>query len=446
MIRDLILLAAIGGVLLLIVRSPFVGLLAWLWVTLMNPHQEVYGFLRGAQLNLIIAVLTIGAWAISNERKRIPANAFTVFVVLFALWACVSTYFALDPEHATPLLERNLKTIVLVVAVTILATTRLRLQAVIWVMVISIGYYAVKGGGFVLLTGGGGHVYGPPNSMIADNNSMGLALVVAFPLMDYLRMTSARPIVHWPLLGLMALTMVAILGTFSRGALIASAASGAVYASRSRHAVMLALAAAVLAVALPSILPATWFERMSTIQTYNEDSSFQSRVSAWRTSYNIAIARPLTGGGFAAVEQTWIAKAFPSPGSLNHGRAAHSVYFEVLGDTGFVGLGIYLAALAAAGVNTFRILTIVRGRPELDWAAKLARMIQVSMVGFLSGGAALSMAYYDGGVVIFALTAALLDAVRQPAPIANPGGASVPRWKHAYLAATAARVPWRPRE
>jgi probable O-glycosylation ligase (exosortase A-associated) len=427
MIRDLILLSALCLVFALTVRAPFIGLLAWIWVSLMNPHQEVHGFLRGAQLNLCIAVVTVAAWLASREPKRVPPNLFIGLLALFSLWIWITTTFALDPPHAYPLFNRTIKTVVLAVAVIMLANSRLRLQAVLWVMVLSIGYFGVKGGGFVLLTGGHNHVFGPENSMIEDNNALGLALIVLLPLMFYLRGTSARALVRWGLLGVIALTLVAVFGTYSRGALIALAASTAVYAVRSKYGVIMAAVAVLSAAALPSIMPPSWFQRMSTIQSADHDTSFQERVSAWRTSVAIAKARPLIGGGFSAVEQTWIAQTYHTPGSLDHGRAAHSVYFQVLGDNGFAGLGIYLAVVAAAVMNTFRVLGLARGQRDFAWAAKLARMLQVCLAGFLAGGAALSMAYYDGIILLFALTAALLETVRVPA--AARAAAAEPRWK-----------------
>jgi hypothetical protein len=143
----------------------------------------------------------------------------------------------------------------------------------------------------------------------------------------------------------------------------------------------------------------------------------------------------LFGGGFVAVEQNWIAQAYLSPGSLRWGRAAHSIYFEVLGQTDFVGLAIYLLARAAAILNTFLVLNVARGRPHLDWATQLARMLQVSIGAFLVGGAALSMAYYDGVLVLFGVTAALLHIARQPQEA--EAAASGPVWKSAPP-----RAPW----
>ena len=435
MIRDLLLLGVLCGIVPMIMRAPFIGLLAWLWVAIMNPQREVYGFLYGASLNLVLAALTALAWAASKDRKVVPSNAFTILLLIFAGWASLSTYFALDRAHAAPIWDRTLKTIALGLAITILANSRGRLQAVIWVMAVSLGYYGVKGGGFVVLSGGRSHVFGPESSMIEDNNALGLALIVLLPLLNYLRLTSARAIVRWGLCAVMGAALVAILGTYSRGALIALAAAGAVYSIRSRNGVLVLAAAGLVAMALPNFLPASWFERMSSIQSADQDSSFQDRLAAWKTSFNIASAHPLLGGGFVAVEQDWVARAYASAGSLLKGRAAHSIYFQVLGDTGFVGLFLYLSAVAAAIINTFRVLGVTRGRPNLNWASQLARMLQVSIAAFLAGGAGLSMAYYDGVIVTLSITAALLEVARRSAE--NLATAPGPAWRTSVLTAVA---------
>lgn len=429
-LRDLILLAGLAATLPLIARTPILGLLAWIWIALMNPQREVFGFLHGFELNVYVAGFTALAWIASPERKRIPFNPLTISLLLFSLWACVSNSFSLDHGHSDPIWNRTMKTMVLALAVIVLADSRSRVQAVVWMMMISIGYYALKGGGFVLLTGGRQRVFGPENSMISDNNALGLALVVFAPLMNYLRETSRVGWVRLSCLAVMGAALLAVLGTYSRGALLATAAAGAAFAAKSRYGVVLVLAGAVLAVSLPSLLPTSWFDRMSTIQSYNEDASFEGRVAAWRTSMNIARARPLIGGGFSAVEVGWIDRQFHSEGSLDWGRAAHSIYFQVLGDTGFVGLGLYLAALASAALNTVLVLRAARGRPELEWAAALARMLQISLVALTVGGAALSMAYYDGFIVMLALSAALLHVARKPVSDAWSPQVAAPRWRH----------------
>jgi putative inorganic carbon (HCO3(-)) transporter len=405
-----------------------VGILAWIWVSLMAPQQEVFGFLKDFQLNLVIAAFTALAWVASSERKLVPPNPTIVLIAVFGAWTCLTTYFALDPTYSSDIWQRTLKTLVLTLAIISLANTKARIQAVVWTLAASLGYYAVKGAGFMLLTGGRNHVYGPPNTMIEDNNQFALALIVLLPLLHYLRVTSKRALVRWVCLAIMASSFLSIFGTYSRGALIALVATGAAFATRSRTGLAALLAGGILAMSLPAILPTSWFERMATIQSYNEDTSFEGRVQAWQTAMNVVQQRPLIGGGFSATNLDWVARAYHTPGSLEIGRAAHSIYFEVLGDHGFVGLALYLGIFGVAAFNTFLVLHLARGRADLGWARQLARMLQVSIFAILVGGAALSMAYYDGFLILVALTTALLLVVRQPA-VATAADTSQPRWK-----------------
>ena len=73
-------------------------------------------------------------------------SGFAVFLLLFAFWSSLSTYLALDRDYSVPLWDRTMKTVVLVMAVLALTNTKARIQAVVWACVVSLGYYAVKGG------------------------------------------------------------------------------------------------------------------------------------------------------------------------------------------------------------------------------------------------------------------------------------------------------------
>jgi len=426
-VRDLVLLAALIGVFPLILRAPAIGILTWIWITLMSPQREVYGFLSDFQLNFYFAALTAIAWIFSKEKKIAPMNAVTAVLVIFAVWVSITTYYALHYNFSYVLWDRTMKTFILTLAVMTIANTKGRIQAVVWITVMSLAYFGIKGGGFTLLTGGRHHVFGPENTMIEDNNSLGLALVMILPLINYLRETSEKYWVRMCLVLTMGLTIVAVIGTYSRGALSAMAVMAVFYAIKSRAGLIPLVLGGLVVLALPSLVPASWFERMSTINTYGQDSSFEGRVEAWRTSFTIAKAR-ITGGGFSSVNLNDVAASFPTPGGLTAGRAAHSIYFEVLGDHGFIGLTIFLMLIAAAWYNTATTLSFAKNKPELDWAVKLARMMQVSIIGFVTGGALLSMAYYDGFLIIVALTVALLLVVKKPLT-QDALGRTVPIWR-----------------
>ena len=426
----------------MIIRAPVLGVLTWIWIALMNPQREVYGVLAGAGLNFIVAALTIFAWAVSKERKTAPTNLTLMILGLFVIWMCITTHFALVPVRANELFTRTMKTVVLLAAVACIANNKTRLQAIVWGVVVSLGYYGVKGGAFVIASGGNHRVLGPADSMIADNNHLGLALVMLLPLMNYLRATSQVRTVRLALIGAMVLTVGAILGTYSRGALLALACMGGLLALSSRAGILFFIGGIGAAAVAPRFMPHAWLERMNSIGAADEDSSFMGRVSSWHTNFHIATER-VTGGGFASSESTWVVQSFPTPGGLTEGLAAHSIYFQVIGDHGFIGIALFLGLLGSALLNTVMVLNMTRGRPDLRWANQLARMLQVSIIAYMVGGAALSMAYYDGSLILIVLTAALHYTVKRGAPEAAALQAG-PKWKTLESDAPALPRPTRP--
>ena len=74
----------------------------------------------------------------------------------------------------------------------------------------------------MLLTGGHGHVFGPAKSdEVEDNNSLGFGAGGDPAAAELSAMPRRSSIVSGALLVIMGLTLVAIIGTYSRGALLA---------------------------------------------------------------------------------------------------------------------------------------------------------------------------------------------------------------------------------
>jgi O-antigen ligase len=101
-------------------------------------------------------------------------------------------------------------------------------------------------------------------------------------------------------------------------------------------------------------------------------------------------------------------------------RAAHSVYFQILGEHGFVGLALYVGALAGSFFKAGKISRIARRAGAPAWIASSATMIQLSIFAFGLGGAALSFAYFDLIFALFALVA-VYDLRILPAALAAAG-------------------------
>ena len=391
--RDIVLFLIVAGAVPVSLIQPYIGVLAYSWVSYMNPHRLTYGFMYEFPIAMAIGAATGLGWLLVRERKSIPMTATTWLLVVFTLWCSFTTIFAIMPVEAQSKLINFIKIMFMIFVTLSLMRTRERLQLLVWVIVISLGFYGIKTGLFTLMTGGGSRVYGPGGSMLEENNAFGVGMLMVIPLMRYLQMTTPSRWVFFGLAGAMVLTVVAVLATYSRGALIGLAILAGYFWWQSRRKVVIGvLGAAVLAGGV-AFMPDQWTDRMHTLETYEQDQSAQGRFDAWTFAYRIAVDRPITAGGFNAFMdgKTFLSYVPEAP----TGRAAHSIYFEVLGEHGFIGLALFLAI----GFTTLRngrwVSRMTRGHPELDRARSLGAMMQVSVAGYAASGAFLTLAFFD---------------------------------------------------
>jgi hypothetical protein len=102
-------------------------------------------------------------------------------------------------------------------------------------------------------------------------------------------------------------------------------------------------------------------------------------------------------------------------------HSAHSIYFQMLGEHGFVGLALFLLLWLLVWRDASWIDRPARRREGMQWASDLARMMQVSLVGYAAGGAFLNLAYYDvpyNMLVAILLTRILVEKELRAAPAA----------------------------
>lgn len=416
--RDIVLVLAMLGYLPLCLWNAGAGLVCWAWFSMMSPHRQVYGFAQGQPLNSVIVVATMLGWLLSRERKRWPGDAMPWMMLIWFAWMTFNSFFAPFQEFSWGYWDRTMRIMVMVFMAFSIARTKARIHGVIWTIVISLGFYGVKGGVFTLTTGGGGVVFGPPDSIIFDNNQLALAIVMSLPLVNYLRMHTRMRMLQLGLALAICLEVVMVFGSHSRGGVLALGASLFVFWLRTRRKIVYGLAAVALVGTVLYFMPDSFWERMNTVNNLDEDASFQGRLMAWQVAINVAIDRFPFGAGFYAPQLTPIFNSY-FPGETTH--AAHSIYFQILGEHGFIGLALYLPILVLALNNTRIIMRQTRRKPELLWAYDLAAMTQVGLIGFYIGGAALSVAYFDGFLLLIALMSTLRELTAPQAVPARVG-------------------------
>jgi putative inorganic carbon (hco3(-)) transporter len=390
--RDLIVALVILGSLPMILARPYIGILVWSWIGYMNPHRLAWGFMYDFPVAMLVGVTTIVAFLVSREPKRLPWTPVTVLMLSFVVWMNFTTLFALNPAEAYPQWDKVMKIQLMTFLTLMLMQSRERIQLLVWVIALSIGFFGIKGGVFTVTRGGEFMVLGPPMSFISGNTEIALALTMMLPLFRYLQLSTERRWMRWGLGVCMVLMAFSIIGSYSRGAFLAGAAMALFLFLKSRKKLLLGSAMVLSIPAMVAFMPAEWAERMETIQNYQDDGSAMGRINAWWFAYNLASERPIIGGGFEAFTPELFHRWAPDPEDFHD---AHSIYFQVLAEHGYVGLALFLGIFFLAWRAGSWTIRQARARPDIKWAGDLAAMTQVALVGYAVGGAFLGLAYFD---------------------------------------------------
>ena len=430
--RSLLVVLLVFGSLPVVIVKPHVGVLVWSWIGYMNPHRLTWGFAYHFPFAMVVGLTTIAAWAFSREPKTVPWHPLVLLLAVFAAWISFTTLFAAYPDQAQEKWDRTIKILLFNGFITLgLITTQRRLDALIWVIVVSLGFYALKGAAFTLLTGGHYRLFGPAASFIGDNNALGLALLMALPLVRYLQLRAERRWVRLCLLLSIPCFVVAVLGTYSRGAMIGLVVTMAGLAIKSRHRMRLALVAGIAFFGAVQFMPESWHARIASIADYEDDASAQARFQSW--SYGLEVARdsPIIGGGFE------IFRGNEAPTTVGY-RSAHSIYFETLAEHGYPGLAIFLALGIGTYLSAGSIIRRAHDHSDLAWAADLGAMLQVSIAAYAVAGLFLNLATFDLYYHLIAVVVIASSLVRRQ--LASDATLAAPSTAPAYVRSSNVRA------
>ena len=401
--RDIIVILVFSFGALAALRRPYYGALLWVWIGVMNPHRLGWGFAYSLPFAVAAAAVTMLGMAMHPKQIKWKSGPAITLLLIFVAWMGVTSFNAIHVDGSLTYYVKVLKVMFMTIVIAMLVNTREEVLGLLTVGVGSVAFYGVKGGFFTIMTGGAYRVWGPPSSEIEGNNELAVALIMVIPLIYFLmtqvpqlrmhRLLRKVPesLVRRGLLLFMGLCGAAAVGSQSRGALLAVVAMGGMFWWRSKAKVSIGFALAICAVGLLMFMPESWFERMHTISTYQQDASAMGRINSWHLAINVAGDR-LLGAGFVTTTPDIFERYAPNPNII---LVAHSIYFQILGQHGYIGLALYLLFWIATYRTGGRLVKLSRNHPELAWAGTLGSLSKVSLVGFAVGGAFLSLAYWD---------------------------------------------------
>jgi probable O-glycosylation ligase (exosortase A-associated) len=397
-IRDLALAMVIAVSLPVSLLRPWIGILVWSWLGYMNPHRLTWGFTRDWPFAQVVAIVTLGGLLFTKERAPLPRTREVS--LLFLLWTIFlfSTLFAAYPDAAWEQLAKVSKILLMTFVTLVLFQDPTKLRMLLYVIALSIGFFGLKGGIWSLMTGGEYKVLGPPESFIAGNTEIGLALNMVLPILFFLRREEHRQWLRHLLLAVFLFSIIAVLITYSRGALLGLLAVLTMLFFKSRAKVLVIPLLALGLVLAPFLLPEKWFGRMETIQTYEEDRSALGRIVAWKLSYRMALDRPILGFGFRPFTPEVYYHYMPEVEytyEAARSADAHNIFFQVLAEHGFTGLAIYVWLILSTLGSLRGTIRTTRDDPSASQIHHYAQMIEAGLVVFLVNGFFLSRSYFD---------------------------------------------------
>lgn len=422
--RDMVMFLAMLGMVPMAIMNGFVAFLFWGYTTVLTPAHYLYGFMLGVRFNFIFAAIALGLLFLGKtgtKGTKLKLSATYWLLLAFFIHASLSTLFALRPNPMLAIrYEDFVKGFAFTLAIPFFVRDRAGIHALLAMLALGLGLHGVVEGLKFIVSGGGHRMNGIGNSSLTDNNLFAVGMVIVLPILLYFSTVFNNKYSKISAIIGALLTILTIIATNSRGGFLALSVLGLWYfvGSRRKGLALLGVLAGIVIIFVAA--PDSWFDRVSSIQTADEDLSFMNRVAAWKVSAALGLANPVFGAGFSAIQNFWIweiYKDMPSFFSMDMSQystlVAHSVYFQVLGDMGFIGLFLFLALLASSYFNRRSITQKIKkfDRPDLIWARDMADAIFLSLLGYMVGGAGVSLTYYEVVYILICLMSVLHTVV-----------------------------------
>lgn len=403
MLRSLLLLFMFATFLGSSVAVPFVATLGYVWLDLVQPQTFTYVlFINSIPVSLIMGVMALITYLGMDRRSPPPITPELVLAIMMAIWITfTSAFLAVAPDLTWEKWNWAFKTIVFTAFIPFVIRSRAQIEALVQIYLLSLAANFMPFGAKVLVSGGG---YGTNlglqsgNGGLAEGGLLSTACLMTVPLALHLaRHSYLLPkskmwrFLYWGMVGLAIATAV---GTYERSALIGMGILAIALIVRSKNKMFYAFIVICIAGVIAIKAGSAYKDRMATIQTYQSESSAETRLRIWQWTWGFALSHPL-GGGFAAYVTSVIEMPATAgqPATVQVGRAYHSSYFEVLGEQGFPGLAMFLGLTVLVFRRLRRLRLMTRGQPEFEWIASLCFSIELGLGVFFSSGAFVSLSF-----------------------------------------------------
>lgn len=407
--RSLFLAGVFFSVIAIGLRNPFVFVLGYIWLDIVTPQRIAYTILPSIPVSLIMGVLAFGAlvwdW-IKIGKVKVPYP--TYLLILVAAWMTLSMAWAVAPEAAWRKWDVVVKTLLFCAVFPLFLRDNKRIEATLWVIVVSGMAHCIPYATKTLIAGGGyGYAYGltPNDYGFGEGSTLSMYSVMLFPICRYLRnfqtLVPSKRFSERTLDILSLLCIVTAIGTFARTGLICLGVLAIFYLFVGKNKLLTGVFIALMGVLIISFAPDSWMQRMQST-TDSGETSAMGRVAVWLWVLDYIKSNPL-GGGFEMYRINSYTLILENGGLLEiQGKAFHSIYFEILGEGGVVALLIFIV-LWILTFNSIRQLMKNAKLKNDSRALALGKTMLLALFVYFAGGAFVGVAFQSFVLFLIAI-------------------------------------------
>lgn len=410
---DLALFCFVMAFLVVGLRRPFLWVLAYCYIDILAPQKIGWSITSALPISLIAFCAAFAGWLLTDSKKDLSFTFRQFLLAVLLLYCFWTTQIADFPVEAQVKWDWVWKALVFAIFLPFTLTTRLRIEGVALIMVLTAGAIIISAGMKTALGGGGYaslYFFVNDNSGMYESSTLATVAIAIIPLIVWFTRHGTVFPPDWRVkafgYALIFACLLIPVGTEARTGLLCLAVLAVISLRDVKRRVTYIVAGAALGLMALPFLPQSYYERMATIGTHDQNQSASTRVAVWRWTYDYAKENPF-GGGFDAyrgnsftyklpvlVEQRGTT-AIEYKDVVDKARAYHSAIFEMLGEQGWPGLGLWLWIHALGLWQMERIRRRWRGRTGAaeQWQAPLASALQVAQIIYLVGSLFQGIAY-----------------------------------------------------
>lgn len=356
--------------------APFIGLISYVAVAYVRPHEWAY--MPSVQLSLAVAVATLLGYAIFELTRRSPKLIPNGLILLLWIQLSLATMFAQSPAPAQSKLIDFSKTFLITLLMTAMVDSEKRVRWLLLVTVLAIGFLAFRSNYVILKTLGQTRIYGPGGAF-EDNNDYALLLNMAAPLAFYAGRAESKRLIKTICYALSVMMMVTVIFTLSRGGFLGLCAVAIGLALKSKHKIAGLTVVLVLGLATFFIAPEQVIDRIGTIRTAREkDQSAQERLRAWEVCLRIVEDHPVFGVGPGNILEVY---NFYLEGDV--ARVAHNSFLQIAVDAGLPGVLIFSALIGLSFLRLLKTRRVLRARAPDSRLITYSHGMEIALIGYL---------------------------------------------------------------